>query len=298
MTRTRSRGDGMRLGEGGDEVGAITHAAAAAGGRASIGAVVGARLRAGLAVLEDVAVLAAGLAGGADEDAGVHIGGALRALDGDVVAIHVDFTGDIDNAVRAGGPLNPGLGDLTVDEFGVVVDGGHGAGEGVAEAQGVAGASSDGDGDEGLLSVDPGRGRSPDNNDDVLTRVVAELVGVGPILTDPHGLGTVVGIDTASSGTKFEQLALIGASQLHVVLAPGLNGGGLADGKLISLLVKVSVPVVVPARDSSNLSDGKSGQRDSFERVTHFILVMSMSKWGKSLGSEGKNVSQLFVQRT
>jgi len=100
---------------------------ASTGGGTSVGSVLGTGLRASGAVDEFVVLPAAGNIAGALENAGVHVGGAALSLDLHAAAVHVDFTGNVKGAVLAiEGVFAPSLGDLTVDETGVGVDGSPG----------------------------------------------------------------------------------------------------------------------------------------------------------------------------
>jgi hypothetical protein len=116
----KEKKEASALVEGGaDKVVVLANEAATAGGT---GVHAGLSTRLGRAVLEGVAELA-GVAGVAGEDALLHVGNALGALDGHVAAVHVDKTGDVDGGVLAGvGELAPGVADLAVNHLGILVE--------------------------------------------------------------------------------------------------------------------------------------------------------------------------------
>lgn len=172
---------------------------ASTGSGAVPGSVLGASLAASLAVEELVVDHARGVRSGALENAGGHVGSAALGLDGHVVALHVDFAGDIEGAVKTvESELAPGLGDLTVDELGVVVDGGPATADAGSERNIGRGAVGEGVGDQRLVDVDPAASRSPDDELNVLAGLVDELADVVTAGAQPC-LATVAGLGVGTS---------------------------------------------------------------------------------------------------
>lgn len=131
---------------------------------------------------------------------GGHVRNAALSLDGNVVTIHVDLTGNIESAVLTiEGEFTPGVGDLTVDELGVGVDGRETTANTGSEGDIEDGTVGEGLGDQRLGDVDPAGGRAPENEFNVLTTIVDELASVVTILTDP---GLAAGIARVGVGTS------------------------------------------------------------------------------------------------
>lgn len=85
-------------------------------------AIVGAGLRAVLAVDEKVAI-GAHVSGRANKDTRVHVCRAGWTDDAERMAAHVDFTRDINHTPLSESEFTPGIGGLTVDELGIGIDG-------------------------------------------------------------------------------------------------------------------------------------------------------------------------------
>jgi hypothetical protein len=103
------------------ECGAVAQTATAATGEAAVGSV----LRSGLGssgAIEKFVVGHAHVSGGADEDTGAHVGGALGSDDAHAVAAHVDLARHVNDTYGAEGVFTPGVGDLAVGHDGVGVD--------------------------------------------------------------------------------------------------------------------------------------------------------------------------------
>lgn len=101
MLRQHLRQDGLQR-RGAAHVSATTR------GGAFVDSIVGTRLRAILTV-EELVAERAHVTAGADEDAGVHITQARRALNAHAVAAHVDFTRNVNDTPLAEGELAPGV---------------------------------------------------------------------------------------------------------------------------------------------------------------------------------------------
>lgn len=135
------------------------------------------------------------------------------------MAAHVNLAGDVDAAPLAESVLAPGLGNLAVDELGTLVDGGPGTRGAVGERESRVGAGSEGKGNEGLVGVDPRGGGAPDDEDDVLVRLVGVLVGVVTVGADPDlvltsGEGVLANGDQAES----EELGLVDGVEKDIAL--------------------------------------------------------------------------------
>jgi hypothetical protein len=107
--------------KGGGERGAVAQAAAATAGEATVGAVLCSGLRSRTAV-EKFIVGHAGVSGGADEDALVHVGCALGTNNAHGMTAHIDLARDINDTHRAHGIFTPGVGDLAIGRDRVRVD--------------------------------------------------------------------------------------------------------------------------------------------------------------------------------
>lgn len=204
---------------------------AATGGSTVVGSVFSTGLGASGAVDEFIFLPAAGNITSALENAGVHVGGAALGLDAHAAAVHVNLAGNVEGAVLAiEGVFAPSLRDLTVDETGVGIDGSPGTG----------GTSSEGDvegllvtervGDERSVNVDPGSSGTPDNESDVLARLVEELASVVTTGTDP-GLATGrggVSVGTSEDTKNLKDVANdVGDKATLLNLR---NGNSVADG--------------------------------------------------------------------
>jgi hypothetical protein len=132
----------INLRKGGGERGAVAQAAAATAGEATVGAILGSRLRSG-GTVEEFVVGYARVSGRADEDTAVHIRGALGTDDAHRVAAHVDLARDIDDAYGAHGVLAPGVDDLAVVRGRVGVDGRPSANGARGKADDLASASGE-----------------------------------------------------------------------------------------------------------------------------------------------------------
>lgn len=182
----------------------------------------------------ELVFLPAGGAGKALEYAGGHVGNAAVGLDGHGVALHVDFAGDIKGGVGAvKGVLAPGLGYLTVDHGGVLVDGGPGTGSARCERDVHGSSVGNGVGDERLVDVDPAAGGAPDDHGDVLARVVSDLVDVVTVVADPGlavvglGVGSDKDAESGKDGIDIgEESVLNGGDEV----ALGGNGNSVAEG--------------------------------------------------------------------
>lgn len=207
------------------DVGGAAHVTAATGGSAVEGAVGGALLRAVLAV-DELVLEPAGLSTVlALEDARLHVGNTVAGVDGHVVAGHVDLTGNVDAAPLAEGVLAPGLGDLAVDELGLVVDGGPGTAGTVGEGESLVAAGREGNGDERVVGVDPRSGGAPDDKDNVLIGLVAVLVGVGAVVANPDlGLARGEGVLANGDQAKSKELGLVDGVNQDVALVNVAGG--------------------------------------------------------------------------
>lgn len=199
---------------------------ASTSGGAVPGSVFSTSLAAGLAVDQLVVGDARSVRVGAHEDAGVHVGGAALGLDGHVVALHVDFAGDIEGAERTiESELAPSLGDLTVDELGVAVNGGPATANTGSEGDAGRGAVGEGVGDQRGVDVDPAGSRSPNDKLEILARFVDELadvftVGAQPGLAAVARLGVETSHDAESGKDAREKATLL------------WNGSGVAESQV------------------------------------------------------------------
>jgi hypothetical protein len=109
-------------------------------GRTSKGTILRTALRARRAVQQLVSVLAARLAGGALEDASIHVRGAVRTCDLHAVAVHEDLHADIGHALGREGVFAPRVADLAVAELRVAVDSRPGPGRAGREGKCDGGA--------------------------------------------------------------------------------------------------------------------------------------------------------------
>lgn len=114
------------------------------------------------------------------------------------MAAHVDLARDVDNTPLAEGELAPGVGCLAVHQLGVWVDGSPCAGGSVGERDPGGLVGSQGGGDGGLHRVDPRAQDAPDDEDQVFTGIVDELVLVGTVRTQPSL--SVVGVRVQADG--------------------------------------------------------------------------------------------------
>lgn len=199
------------LAEGCLEGGTGAHATAATGGSTLVVTIVGTRLGAVVAVDQDV-VKGADVAAGALEDTGVHVGDTARADDAQRVAAHVDLARDVDHAPLAKGEFSPGVGCLAVDQLGVGVDGAPGTRGTVGEGDPDGLTGGDGGGDMGLDDVDPGAGDAPDDEDQVFARVVAELVLVSTVASEPDRAVVALRVDTGGQNSHGGESADISGS--------------------------------------------------------------------------------------
>jgi hypothetical protein len=151
------------------------------------------------------------------------------------VALHVGLAADVDDAHRAQGVLAPRFGDLAVEHGGVVIDGRPGARPARGEADGGAGAVGDGGSDERLHDIDPRPLLAPDDEHDVLAGLVAEFVGVGPVVAEPDALVRAVAIDAERFEVQLPQEPdRVGVRQ---------RAGSLDDGAVFGVLGRVYVPL-------------------------------------------------------
>lgn len=178
-------------------------------------AVVGAGLRAVGTVLEDVAE-SADIAGRAFEDAGVHISNAAGADNAESVAVHLDLARDVDDTPLTKGELAPGVGELSVDELGITIDGGEGTRHTIGERNPNGLASWDRGSDVRLDGIDPRASNTPDDQDQVLAGLVGELALVGTVSTDPGSSVGGVGVDTGRHDTKRGEFAQVSGSDGHI----------------------------------------------------------------------------------
>ena len=203
---------------------------AATGGGAAVGTGHGTLLATGGAV-EELVAGPARVAREALEDAGGHVGAALGGLDAHAVAKHVDLAGNVKGAELAvEGEFTPGLGDLTVDHLGVLVDGSPAT----ADARGVGDverlAVLELVGDQRLVDVDPAGGGSPDDDGDVLTTEVLELGDIVAVVAQPSGTVVGVGVGTEENTDGRENVS--NQATLRDGEGTGRKGqvGGKGDG--------------------------------------------------------------------
>lgn len=224
------RCDALPLFDGGLDV-VVGADEASTGGGTIVGSELGTSLGAGGAVDEFVILPAAGDIAGALENAGLHVGFATLSLDAHAAAVHVDFAGNVKGAVLAiEGVFAPSLGDLTVDHSGVGVDGSPGAGSARGEGNVEGLLVTERVGDERSVNVDPGSSGTPDNESDVLARVVDELAGVVTTSADPGFAtgGGRVGVRTSEDTKNLEDVADdVGDKATLLNLR---NGNSVADG--------------------------------------------------------------------
>lgn len=138
------------------EVSATTHATTTAG----ISTVPSTEVRACLgscsAVDELILIQASAGTAFTGEDTGVHVGCALGTDNGHGVSVHVDFSGNVDDAVGwSESCLTPGVKDLTVDQRTAAVNWGPCTRPARRERDGLAAVLRDGDGDLWFDGVDP-----------------------------------------------------------------------------------------------------------------------------------------------
>lgn len=268
--------DDLRLREGGLEGGAGAHTSASSRRSTVEGTIVGAGLRAVLAVDQDV-VEGADRAGGAHEDARVHVRGARGTLDAHRVAVHVDLTGDIHNTEVAKGVLSPSVGSLAVDQLSVGIDGGPGARGTIGEADPHRLAGGNGGGDDGLNGVDPRAGDAPDDENEVLARTVGEFVLVRATLTKPSltiGGGRV---DTHAGHAQGRELGGISVSQGSGTLPVSRNmlvcvrHKCLREEQVLLDVVGAAVDgrVNMAHRGSTCLANCEGGQHQGLHCVAH-----------------------------
>lgn len=177
--------------------------------------VVGTGLRAVGTVLEDIAE-SADIAGGTLEDTGVHVSNAAGADNAESVAVHLDLSRDIDDTPLTKGELAPGVGELSVDELGITIDGGEGTRDTIGERNPNGLASWDGGSDVRLNGIDPRASNAPDDQDQVLAGLVGELALVGTVCTDPGGSVGSVGVDTGRHDTERREFAHVSSSDGHI----------------------------------------------------------------------------------
>jgi hypothetical protein len=170
--------------EVGVKLSALTKTTASTASSTAIGAILSTGLGASCAVLELISSHA-DIAFGADEDAGIHVANTLGSNNGHLVTLHVGLAADIHNSVVFERVLAPGVADLTIEHLGVLIDGRPGARLAIGEGDCLAGTVGNGDGDQGLNGIDPRTHRAPDDEDDVLARLVMELIGVWAVIAQP-----------------------------------------------------------------------------------------------------------------
>jgi len=151
------------------ELSTATHATATTGIGTIPSAKVCARLGSSRAVDQLILVQASTGATFAGEDTGVHVSGTLGTNNGHGVAVHVDFSGNVNNAVgRSESSLAPGVRDLSVDEGTAAVDWSPGTRPASGERDSLTAVLSDGDRDLWSNSIDPRFGDSPNNKHEIL----------------------------------------------------------------------------------------------------------------------------------
>lgn len=130
--------------------------------------------------------------------ASVQAAGALGTLGGELDALHVDLTGDIEAAVSSGaeGELEDGLVQETHVQVRVVEGSTAAAGEAISNRELLGLASSELDGDDGLVGVDPHGGLAPAPDHGVLVSAVGEGGRVLAVTTDPDLSVVGLGVDT------------------------------------------------------------------------------------------------------
>ena len=167
-------------------------------------AICGALLASVVAVQEHI-VGHADVAAAALEHAGVHIGRACRAVDDHSMAVHVDLTAHIDHTGRRERKLAPCVADLTVHARGVGVDCRPRTGQAGRERDGLAGAGSQAQGDQGRRNVDPTALRTPNNHNNRLASIVGEGIGVGTVGTNPSRRPRSDGVCAREAGRGFQE---------------------------------------------------------------------------------------------
>jgi len=122
----------------------VAHPTAATAGSTFVCAEVGTSLGSTIAVDEFGASKALLDVAGALEHAGVHVRCALWSDDGHALAVHVDFTGDVNDAVwRVECTLAPGIENLTIQELAAAKDWSPGSGPSNREGDSLAAVVGD-----------------------------------------------------------------------------------------------------------------------------------------------------------
>ena len=185
----------------------------------------------------------------AGENAGVHVGHAVGSYDSHFLSVHVDQTRHINSRPRVGkGEFEPGVGDLAVDHSGVGVDSAAGTTSTLGEGQDGRAVGRHRGGDKRCNSVDPRACWPPTAEDDILIRLVGELVGVVTIGANPDVGGFAERVEarkgteraedaqvTVNEATLSDLAAGLLASQSHLVLlfhtcCGALHACGRGDG--------------------------------------------------------------------
>jgi hypothetical protein len=213
---------------GADKVVVLANEAATAG---STGVHARLSTRLGRAVLEGVTELA-GVARVAGEDALLHVGNALGALNGHVAAVHVDKTGDVDGGVLTGvGEFTPGVADLSVDHLGILVESTPTTGS-TSYSRNIEGATiCNLVGDQRGNRVNPGSYTAPHNKDEVLARLVVEFGDIVAVVADPRSVTSRgrLGVLTSQAANSLEK----GTEKTTLLDGGGLgNGGSTAEGQV------------------------------------------------------------------
>jgi len=153
------------------ELSTATHATAATCIGTIPSAKVCARLGSSSTIDELILVHAGTGATFAGEDTGVHVSGTFRTDNGHGVSVHVDFSGNVNNAVGwSEGSLAPSVRNLSVDERTAAVDWSPGTRPATGERDSLTAVLSDGDSDLWSNSIDPRSGDSPNNKHEILAR--------------------------------------------------------------------------------------------------------------------------------
>ncbi len=185
------------------QVSLTTKTTASTTGSTAVGASRSTRVLGGIAV-EELIISHANITALADKDTGFHVAEAGRADNGHLLALHVRFPANVHHSIWVSKSIfAPGVGDLPVQHRSVLVDGRPGARLAIRKADGGGGAVGDGDGDMGLNSVDPGALDAPNDQDQVFAGLVAEFVGVGPVLAKPDTVSGAVAVDAESLEGQF-----------------------------------------------------------------------------------------------
>lgn len=169
------------------ELSTATHTTTAAGVGTIPSAKVWARLGSSRAVDQLILVQASTGAACAGEDTGVHVRCTFRTNNRHGVSVHVDFSGNVNDAVgRSESSLAPGVRDLPIDEGTTAVDWSPGTRPAIGERDSFTAVLSDGDSDLWSNSIDPRSGDSPNNKHEILASGVVVRVSEYTIRANPR----------------------------------------------------------------------------------------------------------------